>query len=99
MGNGGVVEVELQGVGVNKVGGIKVVFIGLLTFRISTHRGSVRDVFDNDVVGARIGIGAMVEVTNVVWFNNIGTVTTSHGTIVSVIFRVLICPKLCFQAS
>jgi len=99
MGNGGVVEVELQGGGVNKAGGIKVVLIGLLTFGISKHRGSVRDVFDNDVVGARIGIRAMVEVINVVWFNNIGAVTTGHGTIVDVIFRVLICPKLCFQAS
>jgi hypothetical protein len=67
MGNGGVVKVELQGGRVKKVGGIKVVLIGLLTFGISTHRRGVRDVCGNDVVGAGIGIGAMVEVTKIVF--------------------------------
>ncbi len=99
MGNGGVVEVELQSGGMKKAGGIKVVCIGLLTFGISTHRGGVRDVCGNDVVDARIGIGTMVEATNVAWFSNIGAVTIGHGTIVDVIFGVLICFKLCFQAS
>jgi len=71
VGNGGVVEVELQGGGVKKVSGIKVVCIGLLTFGVSTHKGGARDVCGNDVVDARIGIGTMVETTNVVWFGNI----------------------------
>jgi hypothetical protein len=99
MGNGRVVEVELQGGGMKKVRGIKVVHIGLLPFGISTHKGGVKNVCGNDVVDAEIGIGTMVEATNVVWFSNIGTITTRHGTTVSVIFEVLICPKLCFQTS
>jgi len=66
MGNGGVVEIELQGGGVKKASGIKVVCIGLWTFGISTHRGGVKDVCGNHVVDVGIGIGAMVEVTNVV---------------------------------
>jgi hypothetical protein len=32
----GVVEVELQGGGVKKASGIRVVYIGLVTFRVST---------------------------------------------------------------
>lgn len=51
-----------------KAGGIRVVRIGLLTFGVSTQRRGARDVCGNDVVDARIGIGAMVEAINVVWF-------------------------------
>jgi hypothetical protein len=71
VGNGGVVEVELQGGRVKKVGGIRVVHTGLLTFGVSTQRGGVKVVCGNDLVDTRIGIGAMVEATNVVWFGNI----------------------------
>jgi hypothetical protein len=71
VGNGGVVEVEIQGGGVKKAGGIRVVRIGLLTFGVSTQRGCVRDVCGNDVVDVRIGIRAMVEAIIVVWFGNI----------------------------
>jgi hypothetical protein len=99
VGNGGAVEVELQGRGVKKVGVIKIVHTGLLTFGISTHKGGARDVCGNDVVDVGIGIGTMVEATNVVWFGNIRAIAIGRGKIVDVISRVLICPTLYFLAS
>ncbi len=71
MGNGGVIEVELRGGVMKKVGGIRVVHIGLLTFGVSIKRGSVRDLCGNDVVDGGIGIEIMVEATNVVQFGNV----------------------------
>lgn len=99
VGNGGAVEVELQGRGVKKVGVIRIVRIGLLTFGVSTHKGGARDVCGNDVVNVGIGIGTMVEATNVVWFGNIRAIAIGRGKIVNVIFGVLICPTLYFQTS
>jgi hypothetical protein len=63
MGNGGVVEAELQGGGMKKAGGIRVVRIGLLTFGVSIERGGVKDVCGSDVVYGRIGIGTTMEAT------------------------------------
>jgi hypothetical protein len=55
VGNGGVVEVELQGGGMKKAGGIRVVRNVLLTFGISIERACVRDVCGSDVVDGRTG--------------------------------------------
>jgi hypothetical protein len=71
VGNGGVVEAELQGGGMKKAGGIRIVHIGLLAFGVSIERGGVRDVCGSDVVDGGTGIGTMVEVTNVVRFGNV----------------------------
>ncbi len=94
-----VVEVELQGGGMKKTGGIRVVRNVLLTFGISIEIGGVRDVCGSDVVDAGIGKRTMVEATNVVWFGNVWVVALGCGMIVGVIYGVLIRPTFYFQAS